>query len=454
LKRLLAWLVALSLAAAAQEPYVFHTSPEGADIYFHNAPAPGVHNAATAPAEPSFVGRSGQPLQLDLSPFVPDNGRLELTVSFRLAGHKEVVERPGNDFLKDRRWPRTGSLRLPPTSTAVAVQDFLRAYGLLLGVVVGVSLGGVVVFARQRRALRVAREREARRERLIRPEAGDPLIGQRLGKYLVVNKLGQGGMAVVYRAVSETTLSESQAVAVKVISPAVQDDPEFTQRFRREVRTYLELSHPNIVRLIDWSDDPMFLAMELIDGPTLRQRMQQPVSVDEAVSMMYSLIGALAYAHQQGIVHRDLKPENVMLARGEMVKVMDFGLARPHQVSRRITATGTALGTPDYMAPEQLNGDTAPSADQYALGIIFYELLAQRLPFEGDLMAVLLQRMSDEAPILRAFRPELPEELCALVQRMIRRDAEERFEQLADVLTELERLYPRLAAWRTGRAAG
>lgn len=213
-----------------------------------------------------------------------------------------------------------------------------------------------------------------------------PSAGTRLGGYLLERPLGSGGMGVVYRAV-QTSLS--RPVAVKVLPPELAIDPQFVERFHREALALASLSHPRIVSVIDrgMEEGMAFLVMELVEGEGLRQRMQRgAVTPKEAVRIGIQVCEGLSYAHRQGVVHRDIKPENLLLDRSGNVKIADFGLARivrgDTRESLRLTVSNMALGTPFYMAPEQMEGAAAVDgrADLYALGVILYEALTGGLP--------------------------------------------------------------------------
>ncbi len=213
-----------------------------------------------------------------------------------------------------------------------------------------------------------------------------PPAGTRLGGYTLESPLGSGGMGVVYRAV-QTSLS--RPVALKVLPPELASDPQFVERFHREALALGSLSHPRIVSVIDRGveEGMAFLAMELVEGEGLRQRMQRgAVTPKEAVRIAIQVCEGLSYAHGKGVVHRDIKPENLLIDRSGNVKIADFGLARivrgDSRESLRLTMSNMALGTPFYMAPEQMEGAAAVDgrADLYALGVVLYEALTGGLP--------------------------------------------------------------------------
>ncbi|MCW5872650.1 MAG: serine/threonine protein kinase, partial [Candidatus Eremiobacteraeota bacterium] len=202
----------------------------------------------------------------------------------------------------------------------------------------------------------------------------------------------------------------------------------------REVSAYQKLAHPNIVRVVSWremdaSGDPPYIILELVPGRTLPQ---EGMSWPEARPLLEQIFSAVAFAHRHGVVHRDLKPDNIMVHQGR-VKVMDFGLARNHDASQ-LTASGTVLGTPAYMAPEQLSqGSSAPAVDQYALGAVAYRLLSGRLPHEADDVMALFARVLSADPVpLDHYQPDLPPQVVAVVMRMLAHNQEHRFESVEE----------------------
>lgn len=255
--------------------------------------------------------------------------------------------------------------------------------------------------------------------------SGDPLLGRIVGgRYPVVGLLGRGGMGAVYRAVQEPL---GRIVALKLIRPEAlvsHDDGDQTspqrRRFFREAQAIAALSHPGIVGLYDYGEDPdglIFMVMELIDGPTLRQALKAggPLAVGRAVELTVQVLEALAHAHTVGVVHRDLKPGNIMLAQAgtpfERVKILDFGVAKVFAADAALAditqgGSATALGTPRYMAPEQIvNGPVSPRTDLYSVGILLYALLTGKPPFDGP-SGYHIFRLHQEAEV-----PPIPEAL-------------------------------------------
>ncbi|MCA9522397.1 MAG: serine/threonine protein kinase [Myxococcales bacterium] len=242
----------------------------------------------------------------------------------------------------------------------------------------------------------------------------DPMVGQVLdGRFSIERRLGQGGMGTVYRA---EQISMQRAVAVKIMQQHLSSDPTAVQRFFREARAASMLSHPNSITTYDFgqtSEGYLYIAMEFLDGVSLSSVLeeQKTLTFAEALEVIHQVCGSLTEAHEKGIVHRDLKPENVMLVSVEerrMVKVLDFGIAKLIDTgSSTVTKTGSLLGTPVYMSPEQSKGaKTGPKSDIYSIGIMFYEMLFGQTPFVG--MSPL------EIMVHKIERPEL--DLSSIVQ--------------------------------------
>ena len=280
-------------------------------------------------------------------------------------------------------------------------------------------------------------------ENLVLSTEIDPLIGRKLGPYWLVEKLGHGGMATVYRAVRE---EETDApLALKVIHQHVAEGQDFLGRFRREVLIGSNLIHPGIVELKDAGveEGRHYIAMELVVGRDLRSHLSaEGLPWNQALPILSKVYEAVAHAHSQDVVHRDLKPENILLTEHGEVKLTDFGLAKSHNLTN-LTATGSVLGTPSYMAPEQISGQPLnPATDQYALGVLTFEVLTGRLPFAGeDVMQILMAHLSPSpAPSLSSVKEGLPDGLDGLLSRMMEKDPKARFSSVAEALEELRTL--------------
>jgi hypothetical protein len=269
-----------------------------------------------------------------------------------------------------------------------------------------------------------------------RPAAGGPPPGAlpaHFGRYRIIRRLGRGGMGTVYLA-HDSQLD--RRVALKIPHFASEDGPAVLERFHREARAAAALNHPNICPVHDIGevDGTPYLTMAFIEGESLAAR-PRPLPPEQAVALVRTLALALEEAHQHGIIHRDLKPSNIMInPRGEPV-IMDFGLARricPGDV--RLTRSGQMLGTPAYMSPEQVSGDTAamgPGCDIYSLGVILYELLTGRLPFEGSAGELLAKILITEPTPLRTHRPDLDPALEAICHKALAKKSSERYPSMA-----------------------
>jgi len=264
--------------------------------------------------------------------------------------------------------------------------------------------------------------------------ADDPLLGLEVGRYRLVRVLGQGGMGRVYAAVQPDVGSR---VAIKVISEEFARDRELAERFFAEARAVNMIRHENIVNVLDLTtlpDGRPVIVMELIDGHTLRSIVRAgPTPLGGVVHVMIDVLSALAAAHAAGVVHRDLKPDNILVTASGRAKVLDFGIAKlaralPGQLGPR-TRTGAVLGTPEYMAPEQISGGHVDArTDIYAAGVVLFEAMTGRRPFDGDSDFEVMRAHVDHAPpSARALRPEIPDELANVIACALAKRPSERF---------------------------
>jgi len=282
------------------------------------------------------------------------------------------------------------------------------------------------------------------------------VTNRRLGKYEVKERLGRGGMAEVFRAYHA---SLDRFVAIKVLHGFLADDPEFKNRFEREARNIARLKHPNIVQVYDFDfdaeSDSYYMVMELIEGPTLKQRLFELLNegrlhtVADAIRIVREAASALAYAHSQNMVHRDVKPGNLMLDHDQRVVLTDFGIAKI-VTGAQFTSTGGMIGTPAYMAPEQGLGEPGDErSDLYSLGVIFFQLLTGRLPYDAEApLAVILKHLNEPVPSVRQFRPSVPEPVDHLIARLMSKDPADRYQSASALIEDLEALERELAGWQ------
>ncbi|MDH4272273.1 MAG: protein kinase, partial [Candidatus Aminicenantes bacterium] len=268
------------------------------------------------------------------------------------------------------------------------------------------------------------------------------------GRYEVIEELGCGGMGKVYEVFDRETGSK---VALKMIRPEVAADGKTIERFKNELRIAREISHRHICRMYDLGReaDSYFITMEYVPGEDLKSliRKTRRLDVATAVSIAKQVCEGLAEAHRLGVVHRDLKPGNIMIDLEGDARIMDFGIARSLR-SKGITWPGAAIGTPEYMSPEQVDGKEADRrADLYSLGIILYEMVTGKVPFEGETaFAVGLKHKSEPPQNPKKLNPQIPDDLARLILKGLEKDKEERHQTAADVLSELTRIEQGLPA--------
>jgi serine/threonine protein kinase/tetratricopeptide (TPR) repeat protein len=273
----------------------------------------------------------------------------------------------------------------------------------------------------------------------------EPQQPQRLGKYEIVAKIGQGAMGDVYKA-HDPILNRD--VAIKTMSASIGADEELRKRFHREAQAAARLNHPGIVSVYDFGEEggKIYMAMELLEGKDLRALIGKvPMSLDRKLTMLVQISEAMAFAHAKEVVHRDLKPGNIHIQPNGQIKIMDFGLAR--LASSEMTRTGMVMGTPNYMSPEQVRGERADArSDVFSLGAVFYEILANRKPFEADsLHAVLFQVMQGEPEPLENLVPDAPQEIIDIIRAALSKDPVQRFNNAGEMVDALRQVTGQLA---------
>jgi serine/threonine-protein kinase len=273
-----------------------------------------------------------------------------------------------------------------------------------------------------------------------------------LGPYKIERMIGRGGMGAVYAGVNEETGARA---AIKVLSPTLADDPGFRERFKTEIETLKKLRHPNIVQLYGYGehDGHLFYAMELVEGRNLQDEMQtgRRFTWREVCQIGIEICQALKHAHDVGVVHRDLKPANLLITRDGQIKLSDFGIAKLYGMSQ-LTADGGVLGTADYMAPEQADGrPTTTRCDMYSLGSVLFALLARRPPFAAPTLAEVLHALRyDEAPLVRRYAPDTPEELEAIIAELLDKEPQRRIATPLVLSNRLKAMLHALAHDRLG----
>ncbi len=280
--------------------------------------------------------------------------------------------------------------------------------------------------------------------RNYRPMTARYTSGSQIDRYEIIRPLGRGGMSQVYLA---WDTQNQQRVVLKFPNDELIADISTYERYKREGTIGQRISHPHVIHLFSPAEhrSEEYLVMEYVEGRTLRELLDdnQPLPVSEALPIILQICDALACCHEHGVFHRDIKPENILVQDDGNIRILDFGIARL-EGARRVTWRGlTALtGTPDYMSPEQLKGERgAAGADLYAVGVLLYEMLSGRTPFDGEnVFARINQHITTDPPSILHFKPDLSPELATVAMKAIRRDPKKRFQSMQEMQHALQNL--------------
>jgi serine/threonine protein kinase len=278
------------------------------------------------------------------------------------------------------------------------------------------------------------------------------LIGQTIGKYKISDRLGQGGMAEVYKAHHPKL---NRTVTIKVLHSYLAEGEDFLARFEREARAVASLRHPHIVQIYDFDvqGELYYMVMEYIDGGNLQEKLLQLANtgeflpIEQVLSIMKQIASALDYAHKLGIIHRDIKPSNILLDSSGGAYLADFGIARMMS-STQFTSTGSLIGTPTYMSPEQGRGDElTPVSDIYSLGVILYEMLTGKVPFTSETtpLAIIHKHIHESPPKPTTLRPDIPIAAEQVILRALEKEPADRFKNAGEMVAALEAAFPEKA---------
>src|SRR5215472_6937197 len=269
------------------------------------------------------------------------------------------------------------------------------------------------------------------------------LEGSTLGSYRVLERIGRGGMATVYKAYHPAL---DRYVAIKVRPDFFAEDPQYSERFQQEARSVARLKHPNILEVFDFGYEAgvAYLVLELVEGGTLADRLGRPMDLREVVRLLDQVASALDHAHDHGILHRDIKPSNILIHSDGTPVLADFGLARMASSMRRLTTAGTVMGTPEYMSPEQAADEiVGPASDLYSLAVVAYEMLTGRVPFEADTpAATLLCHVTKPVPAPLELKGELSAHVGEVLRKALAKRPEDRYPSVGAFAAAL-----RPAAW-------
>lgn len=263
-------------------------------------------------------------------------------------------------------------------------------------------------------------------------------VGENVGPYRIIEQLGQGGMATVFKAYHA---SLDRYIAIKVLHPAFGEDPAFEARFQREARVVAKLEHPNIVPIYDYAEHEKrpYLVMKFIEGSTLKAKLDQgPLASNEILGIVDAVGSALAYAHKRNVLHRDIKPSNVLVAEDGQIYLADFGLARIAQLGESTLSGDMIIGTPQYISPEQAMGvkDLDERTDLYSFGVMLYELVVGKVPFNADTpFAIIHDHIYSPLPLPRKVNPNVPEQVERVLLKALAKDRLDRYENVAQMVS-------------------
>lgn len=273
-------------------------------------------------------------------------------------------------------------------------------------------------------------------------------VGENVGPYRIIEQLGQGGMATVFKAYHA---SLDRYVAIKVLHPAFGEDPAFEARFQREARVVAKLEHPNIAPIYDYAEHEKrpYLVMKFIEGDTLKARLDRgPLSSEETLKIVKAVGSALAYAHKQGVLHRDIKPSNVLVAADGQIYLADFGLARIAQSGESTLSGDMLIGTPQYISPEQAMGvrELDERTDVYSLGVMVYEIVVGKVPFSADTpFSIIHDHIYSPLPLPRKVNPEVSEQIERVLLKALAKDRLDRYETVDQMVAAFKEAWTQAA---------
>ena len=266
--------------------------------------------------------------------------------------------------------------------------------------------------------------------------------GNIVGKYKIIRLIGEGGMASVYEAEHEMLGTK---VAIKVLNPILSANAQIKERFRNEAKLMASLDHPNITKVIDFDEQPQQLSivMEFLNGEDLNDKIKRngPLTEKEITDVFSQTLSAFQYAHEKGIVHRDIKPSNIFILKNGHVKILDFGIAKLFGQGNEMTQTGTQMGTPIYMSPEQVKADKSIDhrSDIYSLGITFFELVTGKVPFEGNnQITVAMRHIKEKFPSPRQWIPSTPRAIERIILKACRKNPLDRYRTVLEFQKEIK----------------